>query len=69
MVCQDKLTLLAMYEQEVREYAQSVSDLKEHTVAIPLVEYMLLLKLTEQTLMTCQAAQLCLEQHVQEHGC
>ena len=69
MVCPEKLTLLAKYQQEVREYAQSVSDLKEHTVAIPLAVYMLLLKLTEQTLVTCQSAQRCLERHIQEHGC
>ena len=69
MVCEDKLTLLAKYQQEVREYAQSVSELKEHTVAIPVVEYMLLMKLAKHTLMTCQAAQRSLQQHLQQHGC
>ena len=68
MVCPDKLILL-MNQQEGPEYAQSVSDLKEYTAAIPLVEYMLLLKLTKHTLTACQAAQRCLQRHVQEHGC
>ena len=68
MVCPQKLTLLAKYQQEVREYAQSVSDLKGHT-GIPLVEYMLLMKLAKHTLTTCQSAQRCLARHIQEHGC
>jgi hypothetical protein len=69
MVCPQKLTLLAKYQQEVCEYAQSVYELKEYAAAIPLVEYALLLKLTKHTLMTCQAAQRCLQQHIQDHGC
>ena len=69
MVCSERLTLLAKYQQEVREYAQSVSELKEHTLAVPVVEYMLLMKLAKHTLTTCQSAQRCLARHILEHGC
>ncbi len=69
MVCPEKQNLLAKYQQEVSEYAQSVSELAEYTLAIPFVEYMLLLRLTQHTLVTCQVAHRCLQQHLQEHGC
>ena len=69
MGCPQKLTLLEKYQQEVCEFAQSVSELREYTATIPFVEYMLLLKLTRHKLMTCQAAQRRLGQHILEHGC
>ena len=69
MGCLQKLTLLAKYHQETWEYSESVSQLKEFTAAIPVMEWMLLWDLAKRTLTNCQAAQRCLERHIVEHGC
>ena len=69
MACSQKLTLQAKYHQEVLEYSQSVSELKELTAAIPFVEWQLLFELAERTLDSCRAAQRCLQRHIAEHGC
>jgi len=69
MDCLQKLTLQAKYHQEVLEYSQSVSELKEVTAAMPFVECQLLFDLAKRTLDSCLAAQRSLQRHIAEHGC
>ena len=69
MPCQQKLELLADYDNDVKEYSQSVIKLRDLASAIPHAEYMLLWEFADRLRKRCQGAQRALQMHVAEHGC
>jgi hypothetical protein len=69
MACEERETLQAKYQQRVDAYVKSVLKLRDHTRAIPQVEYMVLFNAAEHIRRECEVAQRSLQRHLLEHHC
>jgi hypothetical protein len=69
MRCQERSDLAAEYQAAVSAYTDAVARLREHTLAIPQIEYELLWKMAEVCRKQSQEAYRRLAGHIGEHGC
>ena len=68
-MCCDLDSLLEKYRSTVTVYAAKVRTLKDHTIGIPQLEYMLLWHAAEYARNKSIEAHRMLQKHVAEHGC
>ena len=69
MQCDEHAALLLEYQETLDAYKTAIKKLKEHTGAIPQVEYMLLWKLADLAQKKCETARQAVWQHIVDHDC
>ena len=69
MACEEKRTLVAMYQQAAQKYSNAVTELNRKIGTSSKVAYEALYRMTEALRIDALQAQEALEKHVAAHHC
>ena len=69
MSCVEKDALLTDYQRTLRQYSDTVGELKQRIGITSKTEYERMCKVAEETRLSAERLRVTLEEHTSEHGC